>query len=366
MRGLTDYIPSPTRSLARRLHPLTVLPNNRCNFACSYCYSAGSRNTAEIEPDVLRMAIDYFIDTKRTRPSRHQAHRLIHGRRRAHAVVAHRAQRHNLRHWESRKRRRRSSLPIVTYGSILTDEQIEFILNHRIGLSISFEVLPECRTSSARNFPEQCRPTSAAHSPPASTHPAQRHRNQAQRPPHGRNLRHHAAHLPGCENAMFEPVTAQNLFDTPADMEDFYNAYLRRLYGNIPPRARRRRGDYLIPLPPHCLSPAARLVPASSASRPKASLRGATATAAHPLFGRTHYGNVYRDIVKLDMETYRDLTECNVDTNPECAVCSARWNCGGGCFHLVNSYDLEYRDAVCRFTRRFVEAITRYRAYYES
>ena len=73
MRPLTDYIPfgdRPHVSAPDDYTLLTVLPNNRCNFDCSYCYSAGSRNTAEIEPDVLRTAIDYFIDTKRTRPNR--------------------------------------------------------------------------------------------------------------------------------------------------------------------------------------------------------------------------------------------------------------------------------------------------------
>ncbi len=155
MRGLTDYIPFADRphvALPADYTLLTVLPNNRCNFACSYCYSAGSRNTAEIEPDVLRMAIDYFIDTKRTRPSRRKLTVSFMGG--GEPMLSWPTVRNGITYaiGKAEKEGVEVAFRIVTNGSILTDEQIEFILNHRIGLSISFEVLPEVQNLQRKNF----------------------------------------------------------------------------------------------------------------------------------------------------------------------------------------------------------------------
>ena len=66
-RPLADYIPLEKQHKVR--HPedytlLTVLPNNACNFNCSYCYSAGGRNQSVIDIDKLCSGIDYFIDSK--------------------------------------------------------------------------------------------------------------------------------------------------------------------------------------------------------------------------------------------------------------------------------------------------------------
>ena len=368
MRGLTDYIPFADRphvAVPDDYTLLTVLPNNRCNFACSYCYSAGSRNTAEIEPDVLRTAIDYFIDTKRTRPNRRRLTISFMGG--GEPMLSWNTVRDGIIYalGKAEKEGVDMAFRIVTNGSILTDEQIEFILYHRIGLSISFEVLPEVQNLQRKNFDTvqaNLRRALAAGIDTQLNVTVTKHNVRRMVETYD-TMRHL---YPGVKNAMFEPVTAQDLFDSPADMEDFYNAYIE---GFMEIYRRGRADGVEITSFPYLRTvyPLRRACPGEFCVTAEGFLTGCycVATADHHLFNRTHYGNVHRDLVTLDMETYRDLMKCNVDTNPECAACSARWNCGGGCFHLFNSYDLEYRDAVCRFTRRFVEAITTYRAYYE-
>ena len=49
----------------RGLLNMMILPNNKCNFHCSYCYSAHGRSGMEISIDKLYSALDYFLDTQR-------------------------------------------------------------------------------------------------------------------------------------------------------------------------------------------------------------------------------------------------------------------------------------------------------------
>jgi sulfatase maturation enzyme AslB (radical SAM superfamily) len=44
---------------------LTVLPNQKCNLSCSYCYSAKGRSNIELDRQKLKNAIDFFIDSKK-------------------------------------------------------------------------------------------------------------------------------------------------------------------------------------------------------------------------------------------------------------------------------------------------------------
>ena len=52
------------RSLSQ-LHKLTLLPTHRCNFKCTYCFSAKGRQNKTLSEKQAFAAIDYFIDRQR-------------------------------------------------------------------------------------------------------------------------------------------------------------------------------------------------------------------------------------------------------------------------------------------------------------
>ena len=41
---------------------LYLLLNEKCNFNCRYCYSAGGRSKDEITSDQMKIALDYFLN----------------------------------------------------------------------------------------------------------------------------------------------------------------------------------------------------------------------------------------------------------------------------------------------------------------
>jgi len=55
-----NYVDSPHDVFA-----LTILPNNICNFSCSYCYAAKGHGHDELDIQTLRTVLDFFINRKR-------------------------------------------------------------------------------------------------------------------------------------------------------------------------------------------------------------------------------------------------------------------------------------------------------------
>ncbi len=361
---LVDFIPYDLRP--RVLSPedytlLTVLPNNRCNFNCSYCYSGGYRNTENMDFRKLKNCIDFFIESKRNRPSRRSL------------TISFMGGGEPMLSWEIVKEAIEYSevkafdegfditFRIISNGSLLSDEQIEFIKAHKVGMSISFEILEDIQNLQRKNFAivqknifkllkqnieTQINITVTPHNVYRMTESFLEMRRL----------------YPQVKHAMFEPVTAQEMFSTPSDMEHFYNAYING-FMNILSRGH-AEGVEITSFPYlRTVFPLKRACPGELCITPEGNITGCycVSTTNHPLFPSTHYGVVNKDSISFDMDNFHRLLACDVNYKKACKKCNARWNCGGGCYHLFNSYDREYREIVCDFTRRFVHEIIKFR-----
>ena len=69
MDALTDFEnrkkPAPLAEDPDKYTRMAVLPNNVCNFKCSYCYSAHGRSGKVISKEILKASLDHFIDNER-------------------------------------------------------------------------------------------------------------------------------------------------------------------------------------------------------------------------------------------------------------------------------------------------------------
>lgn len=362
LQALTDYIPYEEQPSVK--HPqdytlLTVLPNNRCNFTCTYCYSAGSRDSKEIDPKTLNRCMDYFIDSK------------LNSSTKRNLTVSYMGGGEPMLSWNVIKQSVLYALSkvehtdlnlnfrIITNGSILTEEQLDFILRYRISVSVSFEVLEEIQNLQRRHFDivdfNLRRLLNAGVDTQLNVtvtlanvcRMIETYRTMRQR-------------YPSIANAMFEPVTSESMFETPLQMREFYDEYIK---GFISIYYKGRTEGVDITSFPYLRTvfPIKRACPGEFCITAEGKITGCYCVSAdnHPLFNQTCYGNFANGEFDFDSIKYNKLLACNKDSNPECRDCSARWNCGGGCFHLFNSYSAPYRKEVCEFTRKFVEQIVR-------
>lgn len=366
MKELTDYIPFDARPHVETPEDytlLTILPNNRCNFTCSYCYSAKCRNAIELNPTKLQRSIDFFIESKRTRPARRRLTISFMGG--GEPMLSWEVIKQAVEYAEAKSKAENVELSfrVITNGSIIDENVISFIKTHNIGISVSFEVLEDIQNLQRKNFELVDNNLRWLLDNNVDT------QLNITVTPNNVALLEETYHTmrrryPKVRNAMFEPVTAQNLFHTPADMEAFYRWYTR---GFMQIHIQGKKDGVEITSLPYLRTvfPLKRACPGEFCITAEGNLTGCycVSTPDNSLFDLTHYGDVDQRSVNIDLDRFSNLLKCNVDEKAECTHCSARWNCGGGCFHLFKTYSKEYQVEVCKFTRAFVYEIIKNQAY---
>lgn len=362
--ALVDYIPFDKRPAVRTPADytlLTVLPNNQCNFQCSYCYSAGCRNSIVLDKLTLRAAIDFFIDSKHDKPSRRKLTISFMGG--GEPMLSWDVVKDGIEYAQGKAAAAAVGIQfrIITNGSLITGEEIDFILKHSIGVSVSFEVLEDIQNLQRKHYDTVSanlrRLLDAGVDVQLNVTVTKANVDRMEE-----TLMQIADLYPEVKNAMFEAVTDPGSFPTVEDLTSFLDRYTT---GFIRIRELGDRLGIEITSFPYLrtIFPLKRACPGELCLTAEGYLTGCycVSTKEHPLFNLTHYGDVDRRGVTVDKSVYEALMNENVESRPECRKCSARWNCGGGCFHAFNSYPEEMRAGLCDFTRKFVEECVRYK-----
>ena len=130
-----------TEHIVTGIRNMMILPNNVCNFKCTYCYSAEGRSGKTVDSDKLKSAICYFLDSNRA-PGERLTISILGG---GEPLLSWDLVKNSLDLAYSLAEKRGQKLPvsIVTNGSILTDEIVDYLRSHEISLSVSFDILPE-------------------------------------------------------------------------------------------------------------------------------------------------------------------------------------------------------------------------------
>lgn len=366
LKHLVDYVPFDERPHVNSPEDytlLTVLPNNRCNFSCSYCYSASCRNATSMDIGMLRCGIEYFVKSKRDRPLRRNLSISYMGG--GEPMLSWNIIKDSIEFAERLAVEESIviSFRIITNGSILSEEQLDFIKKHKIGLSISFEVLEDIQNLQRKHFEIVDNNLRLA-----LQHGIETQLNVTVTPYNVNRIEETYHQMrnryPEVRHAMFEPVCAQNMFPSPKDMEGFYDAYIAGFMSIL--ALGMTDGVEITSFPYlRTVFPLKRACPGEFCITAEGNLTGCycVSTDDHPLFDKTLYGRVCRDKVVIDKDVFTDLLTYNVNSRDECRECTARWNCGGGCFHQFQSHDEPFRKKICNFTRKFVEEIIKFRVY---
>lgn len=360
---LTDYVPLSRQCRVREPEDytlLTVLPNNVCNFHCGYCYAASGRNGSVLDSDKLHTAIDFFLHSKPQGFNRPLTISFMGG---GEPLLSWPLVREAVVYAQALAAESglRLSVSIITNGSVLTDEMLSFFLRHDVRISVSFELIPEVQNAQRGSYNQV-----AAHIRKLIDAGIPVQINATITPLNVGRMEEmlHIAfrHFPEVHSLMFEPVTGQSLFPTPADLRSFYDTYIEGFHNCLILAA--TRGVKLVSFAYlRSIFPLERACPGEFCLTADGYITGCYCVGSprDALFPLTCYGEVREGIVCLDRERFQNLIRQDVYARQECADCEVRWNCGGGCFHQYRSYTPPYQEEVCRFTRKFVAMLVRYR-----
>lgn len=332
---------------------LDLLLNNICNFHCSYCYSAAGRSNKRMPETAWRRAIDFIFAEERKDKLPVRIHFSGGGEPlisfpEIHKAVAYIEKKHALSG-------RGYSIGIVSNGSLLTDEIIEFIRDRKIELVISFEVLPELQNRERGAYDK------------VKTNLA---RLQELKCPFGIRspLTEDALPLlpvmldtlkseyPYIRNLTVEPVHSPEWYGTPEKLRRYFD-----LFYETYTKAYEQAEKLGITLGSNTFSLLKYRRKAKCMCKMVVTAEGTVsycarvAASTEPLYKQFVYGTCLSpdsDTVVFDTAKFAEINRHNISEQAACRRCYARWNCGGDCSLFHRTYPAECYGVSCSFTRK--------------
>lgn len=364
VKELMDYLSSEQkegRTISRKqhisqLHKLTILPTYKCNFKCSYCYSAEGRQSKVLSREKALGMIDYFIDRQRTDLKDLWLAILGGGE----PFLSPELTGEVIRHARARAEKQGFNLGIglTTNGSIYHRELSEIMVENRVSLGVSFEVLEDIQNVQRQHYDKVVRVvtrymqdgvdiTVKSIITPASV-------NRLEEMVHTLN-----GLFPDVKKYKLQIVEDPALFKDKELMEQFYRDFTMHFF-----RAQQTGRDlgidvyvlaskYADMLIEHycggemCLNPEGTITVCHRISSPK-----------EEGYENLVYGAIdERGVVTIDSEKFRTLISHDINSQPQCRECFVKWHCGGGCLAQSSIYTAEQLNIICNWTRDFTQQI---------
>lgn len=331
---------------------LTILPNNRCNFNCSYCYSAGGRSKEELSVDQILTLAKWV---HKNASERHQDCRILFlgG---GEPLMSWDTVKKSIEEIETLKGSGGSNVvvSISTNGSLLTREKIEFFIQHHVNVQVSFEILEEVQNGQRGHFDmvHQNILLALDMGLQVSIHSVVTNANVARMEEAVKMAHKCYGHV---KKIGFEPVVDPDL--KPHEAGVFFDSFFRNFV--LAERYAESQGIQLLhsasknleQLRTHYCASQLTLTPHGSFSSCEAISSPKEKYYDEFIFGRIGEG----DQVYIDAEAFRRFHPKHPSfLKTECASCWARWNCGGGCNYKRYEYTQEVFSEYCKLFRRLI------------
>ncbi len=323
---------------------LSILPTNRCNFSCAYCYSAKGRASETINIDTVKTTIDWFVSRDRK-----TLHITFFGGGEP-MLTWNEIVRPAITYVREKYYDKRISFTLITNGLILPYDFVDICKKVSLDIVVSFEVLEQLQQRQRRNYAIV----------------KQNILNMVENNLNPRIntvitdesvelitniLTELAATFPGIDYISMEPEVGQH---TKEFYDTFTQEFLRAIsignkLGIHVTTSALRNCDVTVDR--YCAGEFA--LTASG----DISLCPCIASVTHPDYSRWIYGRVEADKVVVDTDRLTSLLEQRVYTQPWCRTCFAKYNCGGGCINKTIDMDNIQDNAFCHYTRNFLKTI---------
>lgn len=337
------------------VYEVDFLMNYKCNFHCVYCYSAAGRSNAVLPWEKARTLVDFLFSEDHAAKTFYNIHFSGGGEPTLSFDLV-----RMLTEYIEKKAAvsgHKYKLSMVTNGSLLSSEIMDYLIAHNIELILSFEILEQYQNAErgqydvvAKNLDRliesdvrfAVRATLTADSAPAMP----------------RMIEEIHTRFPGLKAVVFDTVLSAELFRTPEELKKYYDVFFDSFleaeklgekyhvsvsgpFTNLLAFHRERTCFGKI-----VLTPEGRLSICARVSSPK-----------EELFPCFTYGEITEDgRISVDREKFdRLMHENTIESAPECRDCFARWNCGGGCRLFTMSFPDESRRVFCDFQRKCVK-----------
>lgn len=339
----TEIHPIPAADVCSRIQKLSILPNNRCNFHCSYCYAAGDHDRKELSRPQAFAAADAFLGLPERIAPR----------------VSFLGGGEPLLSWELVRdtilyiRKKNADIPIniVTNGSLITLPMLEFFAAYNIEVLVSFEILKDVQNQQRGSWSivSENIKTMLAHGIPVKIRSILTdlniHRIEEMANVVCKEYR-------GIKKWLIEPVSAWSFFPDTDKAMIFWDEY----YKSLPLLKRILDGenvswDSLMKRffdTCSCVYCNGEFVVMTSGDIGMCHRANAPES---PLGKRWLWGRFDGLKYQLDFNKAKEFYRFHPDMQTQCSNCPAAAWCGGNCRILVNQASPEYMRRYCSFLK---------------
>lgn len=338
---------------------LSIIPNHQCNFNCSYCYSAGTRNKEKVSIEDIRTCASFILDNIAADSKSERCFYCSFG-----------GGGEPFLDWsliketiffterEAGKRGIETEYSFTSNGSLIRAEQAEFLASRNVKAVISFEILEEIQNTQRSGHDAVVQGIKTLLQYDISTTlistitPLNVLRQEEM-------ILCLSRRFPQIRRLSFEPVVSSDLFhDSPQELRDFFMRYTHHflkaeqvaLENGITLRSSiRNKTIYL---------------------RKKSCIGGFNLTAdgitfcpmvshhSDKRFPCFSFAMIKNNRLIFDNEKIANWPPSPPNKFP-CPSCFAKWNCGGLCPVAWSVYSPDMQDEYCFFIKYFTLCVLR-------
>lgn len=349
-RKLPSRSPFPHPKTPEDLWEVDILLNNICNFRCRYCYSAAGRSNKEIAPEAVDACIKYLFGAEKDDKLPLRLHFSGGGE----PLVSFSQIRRTVAKIEefSKNSRRKYSLGIVSNGSLLTEEIIEYLKEKKIDLTISFEVLKELQNRERGSYDlvrENIMTLHRLKCPFGIRTPL----TEDALPFLPAIVEELTRTFPFVRSLVVEPVHSPEMYGTPDRLRRYLDRFFEVYTGTLP--LAKAQGVALISNSFSLLKFFRRskcmckmvLTPEGTIS-----YCARVASEKDKFYPDFVYGKIREGELKPNGEKFDTINLHDIEHLAACRHCFARWNCGGDCSLFHRAYPEACHEVSCAFIKR--------------
>lgn len=329
---------------------MTILPNFRCNFNCSYCYAAMGRSEVEMQHETLDVALDWFLDKGRL-PGKSLYLHIVGGGEpiMSWSLVEAIVKKSSV---AAKERGQPIDVAMTTNGSLITEDKAQFLAQSNVLVNVSYEVIREVQNlqrgkcDDVENGILALQRAGARLAIRSTISPV-----NVDRMPEMVDVV--LKRFPSVRRLNLEAVMAgKPIFDSSESLYCFLAKFHRGF--EVASKRGAQRGLNVVSAArldfgvlkerfcqgDLCLTPLGDIVVCHRVSSPK-----------DGNYSRLVFGHIKDGRMMIDEDGYRQALRFSLDNRSECAQCFLRWHCGGLCIAKQVSFPFEYFDALCDSAR---------------
>lgn len=341
------------------LHPdgltnLMILPNNKCNFHCSYCFSAQGRGHDELSIEKMEAGIRYFFSPQRLSGKKATLSILGGGEPLISWGLVKRAIELAERVY-AENGNGKLNISIVSNCSLVDDKFIAFCKVHGVYVTASFDILEDVQNKQRSQYTRvQNNIVKLTEAGIKVDITAVITKDSVSR--QKEMIEHIIDTVPAVSRVSFRYVLSETYYKDARDRDQYYKDFINQFF--IAQTKAEEFGIELtcpyqnlmtVPVDRHCpgkfvITPTGHISTCFCVSSPK-----------EKHFDEFVFGDIGQDgIIHLDGDRLNTILNCNKNTREECKTCPAQWHCAGGCYSDNIFMDKEEREAYCRSMRYYL------------